>query len=483
MSTTITFDDLSGQAFHSSGFPVVPNGYSGLQWNGFDVDDVANNQFASGASVADVSPPNVIFDANGQGAGFIFSSGTFNLDSFYLTSMWNDGLQVEVQGLLNNNIVYDVTLTADTSAPNLETLDWTGINAVNFAPGGGTRHSGFLGSGTEFDIDNLTIDFPCFCRGTMILTQRGEVPVERLKIGDLVTSLSGRAQPIAWIGSGRSLVTAINDGSRPIVVRAGALADGVPRRDLHVTAGHALYVDGVLIPAELLVNGHSIIRDERARVVEFFHVELPSHDVLIADGAPAESYKEDGNRALFHNGDRPLVAARGVEWCAPVLRGGAELERIWRRLLLRSGFTRPAVTADPDLHLVADGRRIDAVEVEDRTYRFHLGEPLCELRIASRSAVPRATGHNPDRRRLGVAIRSMSLQGSGAIIALSHDSPLLRDGFHEAEDELRWTDGDAVVPSQALLAFPGGFELVLRLGDGIAYPVLRADIAAQHAAA
>src|SRR5206468_2385786 len=98
----------------------------------------------------------------------------------------------------------------------------------------------------------------CFCRGTLILTEKGEVPVEDLAVGDKVETLSGAFKPVVWIGFGRDLVTQVNRLARPVMVRAGALAANVPRRDLYLTHGHALYLDGVLIPVENLVNHHSI---------------------------------------------------------------------------------------------------------------------------------------------------------------------------------------------------------------------------------
>src|SRR5579863_7167038 len=86
----------------------------------------------------------------------------------------------------------------------------------------------------------------CFCRGTLILTDKGEVAVEDLKIGDRVVTLSGASKPIMWIGFGRDLVTRANRLARPVVVQAGAIVGEVPRRDLYLTHRHALYLDGAL---------------------------------------------------------------------------------------------------------------------------------------------------------------------------------------------------------------------------------------------
>ena len=70
-----------------------------------------------------------------------------------------------------------------------------------------------------------------------------------------------------------------------------------------------------------------------------YHIELETHDVLVANGAPAESYRDDGNRWLFQNAnpgwDLPPQAP-----CAPVLTGGPVVDAIWRRLLDRAGPRR-----------------------------------------------------------------------------------------------------------------------------------------------
>jgi hypothetical protein len=324
----------------------------------------------------------------------------------------------------------------------------------------------------------------CLCRGTRILTSEGEVAVERLKVGDLVTTVAGVARPVTWIGWGRSLVTAANPQARPIIVRRDAIADGVPTRDLHVTKAHSLYLDGVLIPAEFLVNGYSIVEDSAAQVIEFYHIELPSHDVLFADGAPAESYKEDGNRDQFHNTDRPVVAAQEAEWFAPVHIDGPVMEAAWRRLMARSEFQCPKLTTDPDLHVIADGQRVDAEHAEDGVYRFRLERAPDELRIVSRSASPAELGRNPDWRRLGVAIRSIVLRRADETRNLPHDWLGLSEGFHGAEAwGARWTDGDAQLPNIVFCGLAGSFELLLTIGGDMQYPVAESSKTDLHRAA
>ncbi len=177
---------------------------------------------------------------------------------------------------------------------------------------------------------------PCFAQGTMILTTDGERPVESLRVGDRVVLARGGEREIVWIGRRRVRIDAFErpELQRPVRVRAGALGGGLPHRDLVVSPDHALFLEGVLVPAGLLVDG-SRIRQEAVDQVTYFHVELPQHDVLLADGAPAESYLDTGNRHTFSNAS--LVSLRpdlsegepriGLA-CAGMVLGGEALDRI-----------------------------------------------------------------------------------------------------------------------------------------------------------
>ncbi len=159
----------------------------------------------------------------------------------------------------------------------------------------------------------------CFCKGTLIRTATGDIEVEIAR-QSAIWSRPGAAccAPITWIGIiGKVLATrGRRSAATPVIVRKGALGDNVPYQDLRVTKGHSLYIDGALIPVEFLVNHRSILWDDRAQEVPVYHIELASHDVLIANGAPAESYRDDGNRWLFQNANdlvgstTPLAALR-----------------------------------------------------------------------------------------------------------------------------------------------------------------------------
>lgn len=308
----------------------------------------------------------------------------------------------------------------------------------------------------------------CFCRGTRILTETGEVAIEQLRVGDSVVTVRGPVKPVRWIGVGHMLVTRSNrNATAPVIIHANAIADGVPRRDLRLTEGHALLLDHVLIPVELLVNDCTILRDERLGLVEFFHVELDEHDVLLADGVPAESYRENGNGVLFENA-RDLDAPR-PQPCAAILNGGAAVNEIWIRIRARAGAIPNPTTDDPDLHLLADGQRVDPEPANNGLHLFRLQRRPGTLRVVSRSSVPIEIGLNADRRPLGVALERIVLRGAEATVDIGHQSPGLSDGFYSPEANFRWTNGNAELAGRLFAAFEGPIEVELHVGAVLPY--------------
>lgn len=138
----------------------------------------------------------------------------------------------------------------------------------------------------------------CFLRGTRILTENGYRPVESLAVGDRVSARFAGMAPIEDItsftldrsGPGGTWVGA----SRPVRVRAGALGPNAPAEDITITASHAVFVDGALVPVINLVNGTSIVFEtaEGHDTLEFFHFALARHDIIDAEGAPCETWRD-----------------------------------------------------------------------------------------------------------------------------------------------------------------------------------------------
>jgi hypothetical protein len=134
----------------------------------------------------------------------------------------------------------------------------------------------------------------CFLKGTRIWTSHGERKVEDLRINDLVVTSSGEAKPIKWISKRRyerECDQAWAEEIAPIRVARSALAPNTPHRDLFLSAGHSLYLDGVLIPVVNLLNDSTISRcsAEDLREIEYFNIKLERHSVIYAEGAACET--------------------------------------------------------------------------------------------------------------------------------------------------------------------------------------------------
>jgi hypothetical protein len=267
--------------------------------------------------------------------------GTATLDAANTTALDQLGI-----------VAFDYTVAA-----NAEDVSQLAVTAIN----NGSTIEDSLGDPAQFPngpptFADVAIDpaapsqdnNPCYCRGTLVRTPCGNKRVEKLQIGDEVMTASGAARPIKWIGR-RSYNGRFVMGRKdilPVCIKAGALADNVPRRDLWISPNHAMYfednLDGVLIEAKDLVNGASIVQAERVDEVEYFHIELDTHDILIAEGALSESFIDDDSRGMFHNANeyRALypAAATITRYCAPRLDEGYEVEAIRQGLAVRAGL-------------------------------------------------------------------------------------------------------------------------------------------------
>jgi hypothetical protein len=303
----------------------------------------------------------------------------------------------------------------------------------------------------------------CFAAGTRILTGAGEVPVESLAEGDQVVTLDAGAhvpRPVRWLGRRRVNLAAHPDpeSAAPVRIRAGAFAPLVPVRDLLLSPDHAVFVEGKLIPAKLLVNGGTIVQELSCPEIEYFHVELDCHAVLFADGLTAESYLDTGNRAFFANAGLALVLhpeftvnAALKCWhddaCAPLTVNEAEIEPVWRRLAERAAalghaLPQPETKAAAELVLEARGQVIRAAQIVDGRHIFALPAGLDSVRLISRSASPATL--RPwlaDRRRLGVKVSRLVLDGR----TVAADDAMLAEGWWEVEADGRWTDGGGVL--------------------------------------
>jgi autotransporter passenger strand-loop-strand repeat protein len=154
----------------------------------------------------------------------------------------------------------------------------------------------------------------CFYPGTRIATPGGEVAVELLRAADIVCTANGE-KPVRWVGKSH-VATRFADRLRslPVRITAGALGVGLPARDLLLSPDHAVFIDGILAQAGALVNGVSIIRETGVPAhFTYHHVELATHELLLAEGVAAESFVDNVDRVHFHNWDARETPATPIE--------------------------------------------------------------------------------------------------------------------------------------------------------------------------
>jgi Ca2+-binding RTX toxin-like protein len=196
-----------------------------------------------------------------------------------------DTLDLNLAGLgkANTNIIY---AGGDDEAGTVEILDGDGNVTGSFA---------FTG------IERIV---PCFTPGTMISTAAGDVPVERLRPGDLVLTRDAGFRPLAWSGRrelSAAFVAAVPD-LRPVTIAAGALGDGLPLADLTVSPQHRVLVTGsraemlfgeheVLVPAVHLVGRPGVTRGRAGGAVSYLHILFDRHEVVRSNGAWTESFQ------------------------------------------------------------------------------------------------------------------------------------------------------------------------------------------------
>lgn len=256
-----------------------------------------------------------------------------------------------------------IEVVFDPDGPNFSQSQTINVTAVD--DGEGPRQASITHSAASNDPNYASTSLPnvtptiidCFLTGTFLLTDTGETRVEELKIGDRLQTLDGSLEKIKWIGIQTCYTTDKNNHplrTYPIKVKAGALGANCPIRDLHVSPDHGLLVENILVNAGALENGDSIVQVQPTedRFV-YYHIELERHSILIADGAPAESYlpqKQDRN--TFDNGDdyAELYPTSNMQALVPMkyprVSSKRQLPRFIRKYIAKQEY-KEASTANP----------------------------------------------------------------------------------------------------------------------------------------
>jgi hypothetical protein len=274
-------------------------------------------EMIDGVVVGNASASNIIELSSATSAGSLSGLGTqftnFGSISFDAGAKWfiagnTSGLAGTISGFAYGDTIQvsGITVTESDYAGGVLTLAEASGHVTLSLPGD------FITS--DFVIENVgagadvMLSVPCFLAGTRIAMAHGDVPVEELAVDNLVRNQDNNLVPIKWVGY-RRIDCRRHPTPRdvwPVRVRGDSFGTGMPHRDLWLSPDHAVFVGDVLIPIKHLTNGTSIEQVPMDEVA-YYHIELPQHDVLLAEGLPVESYLDTGDRFNFENGSGPLA--------------------------------------------------------------------------------------------------------------------------------------------------------------------------------
>jgi hypothetical protein len=287
-----------------------------------DTGSLINGTFADTINVSTAlggSNSDALIFANPDGSGV--ASLTYNAATAELGVTYNSGSTVD----------FFVTAPGAVNAGDFSASPWAGADGGLYFP---------LLSETTAPSGYEIVEFACFCPGTLIATPRGGVAVEALQAGDMVLTAEG-PMPVRWLGVSH-VSPRFADPMRvsPIRIAKGALGNGLPARDLRLSADHAVFIGGVLVQAGALVNGTTIVRETvSADTLTYYHVELPRHALLYAEGLESESYVDNVSSWCFANASTRPASGPVAEMPYPRVKAARQLPRNLRNALL------PAVAA------------------------------------------------------------------------------------------------------------------------------------------
>ncbi|WP_336717266.1 Hint domain-containing protein [Asaia bogorensis] len=397
-------------------------------------------------------------------SGIVYSGGSAISNTYNNTAFDNSNVRVLSGGVMSSPFI--------TTGGIVQVNQGTVVNPT-------VNGNGYLGITSGQMIT-------CFLRGTLITTSLGDIPVEEIKEGDLVTTYDsmGRVtgvQRVIWIHSSHVEVPLFDDrsASYPVRIMRSAFSEGCPARDMWVTDEHCFVFKGRLVPVRMLVNQTTIAYDKRLSRYDYFHIKLEKHSIIQAEHVLTESFLDSNN---LENGGEfcksfvPPVPALplGVERCfvEPIYR---ELEGRGLGLTGHSPASLNPSIEDAGLYLETDdGRRIKPLRRKGNWHVFMVPADLRNLHLVSRVFKPsEAIGpFLDDQRLLGVLVQDIviydSLQTTEIDIHITQsDLP----GWDVPEKgKHRWTQGRANLPINHIPT-ETEFMLCIEVISGGPYPL------------
>jgi hypothetical protein len=275
-----------------------------------------NINYNSGSSITFQGVP-IILDAQGDSNAqfFITASTSFTFNNVPSITLINGASNCNIFWLAGTAIGF--TGTTPDSIPGI----FIAGSAITFANASQilgrlyaqTTNVTFVGSSSV--NATCTQNIICYAKGTLILTKQGFIPIENIKAGNNVVTKGKiynnkfikndanlKIEPVMWISKFK--VINLNSKSRPICIKKDALGQNYPFKDLYVSPGHSLLLNGKMVLAKNIVNEDTIYQDNECDNVEYYHLECENHSAIFANGVLSESYLDVNNRDVFENSIR-----------------------------------------------------------------------------------------------------------------------------------------------------------------------------------
>ncbi|MEZ2218762.1 Hint domain-containing protein [Rhizobium sp. RCC_161_2] len=371
--TTTIDSSNAGTSSDTIALGLVSNGTVIVDGVDVTISSVVGGGIVSNTVIEAINGAHVTIDAGlagvSAGSTFVYQPGansTIEVDTGLLNVGLLNGVTVDfAHANGTGTFIYDtgginLNLSTPPNVINVQTgdkIEVVGSNAISQSGNTITFTTGgiipiTLGSYTipagvtyTYDANTDTLTFTsCFLRGTLIRTPEGDVPVEDLRVGDLVVTHKGVAD-IKWVGRRRLDPKAIDKprDTLPVRMMAGSIAENVPERDLLISPDHCMFLEESLIPAKFLVNGTTITQETVLEPFEYYHIELDQHSIILAEGAQTETYLDLGGRLSFIEPGVLRFGAFGAgatrtwnDWCYPPVYAGAVLEKARHALSTRA---------------------------------------------------------------------------------------------------------------------------------------------------
>ncbi|MBE7620805.1 hypothetical protein GL297_14440 [Komagataeibacter sp. FXV2] len=494
---------LTGSSFTANGGTINISGdniITALSGTNYTIENggTINLGTVSTAEISALSGTGITFGTGGGTLVVTPASGVDVLTFNNISGFGNAGATIEIPGASYvTNATYDGTNTSITTNTGI-TISVNG----DYTPSQNTLYQqdsdgNLYISASSANSSGTTGVLVCFLPGSMVRTPTGDVAVEDIRIGDTVVALdcgtnTQALREVVWTGSQTVRVRPHlpdDESGYPVRILKDAISDGVPYKDMLITAEHCLFLDGKFIPVRMLVNGRSIFYDRSITSYDYHHIETAEHSVITVDGMLTESYLDTGNRHGFRQaGNVVRIGQSGRTWtedaAAPLGVSRTFVEPLFHQIVARAqaaGVTQKEaaaeLTEDADLHLITDTGAVirQAREHGDRVM-FMIPTGVKSVRIVSSTHRPSDVigPFVDDRRYLGLAIGEIKMFEAAQCHAVTpHLTEPDLDGWHMLErEDMRWTSGNALLPlgprhpnSAALLA--------LQIREKGAYPVAR----------